>query len=404
MNKLFDQVGGIISVRVKGRNLEKIINMALARGIYIWDVKKIGDSIDFKVRSSGCEALVNIANENGCNLEIREQKGLPFFKGLIKRRIGFIGGALVFVLTLYILSAFIWFVDVTGNRNVSESRILLTAAKRGIYRGAAKWNFSRSEVEKAMLCDIAELSYVKVDIQGVRANIRVVEKVLPKKEITGPCNMVAAKDGVVEEILVLEGQARVEKGDVVTKGDILISGIVFPEKSPYIVDETEQKEEPYLVRARGEVKARVWYEGYGECSLKTEKKMLSGRSMSKVYVKLFGRDILIKGRGIADYSQSQKKKTLRVIKSPLGEFGISKIVIQELVTEVVEHTEDEAAAIAEEKAMEVLAGKIGNSEQISSRAEIVSLPSDSILRVKVRVEAVENIAVPQPINRDENGN
>ena len=40
INRFFEQVGGIIRVRLQGKNLEKIINMALARGIFINDVKR----------------------------------------------------------------------------------------------------------------------------------------------------------------------------------------------------------------------------------------------------------------------------------------------------------------------------------------------------------------------------
>ena len=40
------------------------------------------------------------------------------------------------------------------------------------------------------------------------------------------CNIVADRDGVIEEIVVEEGVAVVSVGDVVRKGDVLISGII----------------------------------------------------------------------------------------------------------------------------------------------------------------------------------
>ena len=100
------------------------------------------------------------------------------------------------------MSSFIWFVEVTGNNNVKTNQIIITAAKYGVYQGAAKWNFSRSEVEEGILRDLSSLSYVKVDIRGVKARIEVVEKVLPSDEITGPCHIVASKDGIIEDILI----------------------------------------------------------------------------------------------------------------------------------------------------------------------------------------------------------
>ncbi len=46
-NKLFDQVGGTVKVALKGKNQEKVINMASSRGIFIWDVKKKRECFEF---------------------------------------------------------------------------------------------------------------------------------------------------------------------------------------------------------------------------------------------------------------------------------------------------------------------------------------------------------------------
>jgi len=144
--------------------------MALSRGIYLWDIKKDRESVNFKIRSSAYDALKSLTDENQYHLEVVDQKGLPFLKHTLRRRAGFLAGFVGFILALYIMSSFIWFVDVTGNQQIEKSKILLVAAKHGIYKGAAKWNFSRSGVEEAMLKDIEQLTYVKVNIQGVKAD------------------------------------------------------------------------------------------------------------------------------------------------------------------------------------------------------------------------------------------
>jgi similar to stage IV sporulation protein len=98
--------------------------MAASRGIYIWDIKKNGDSLNFKVRSSSYKALDTISKENGLDLHITEKQGLPFYSILFRRRMGFFTGALIFIVALYIMSSFIWFVEVTGNENVEKSKII----------------------------------------------------------------------------------------------------------------------------------------------------------------------------------------------------------------------------------------------------------------------------------------
>ena len=400
-NKLFDQVGGTIKVALKGKNQEKVINMASSRGIFIWDVKKNGNALNFKVRTSGLKALQSISEENGYELDITEKQGLPFYRNLFRRRLGFFTGALIFILALYIMSSFIWSVEVNGNKKVESSKILLTAAKHGVYQGAAKWNFHRIEVEEAMLRDLGELSYVKLDIRGVKARIQVVEKILPKTDITGPCHIVATRDGVIEEVLALEGQASVKPGDVVKKGDILISGVVFPEKSPYIVtnEEEEEQEEPYMVRARGQVKARVWYEGYGECRLHEEKLVLSGRKLSKIYIETPWKTFWIKGQRGKTYPLYKQEVKKRMVNSPLGEFGFFRVEIKEEITKTRDFTEKEAVKIARERAMKTLSKKMGKNLKITeSRIDILSRPSDPILRARISVETMEDIATAQPIN------
>lgn len=409
-NKLFDQVGGTIKVALKGKNQEKVINMAASRGIYIWDIKRSGDNMNFKVRTSGFNALKALSEDNGYELDITEKQGLPFYRNLFRRRLGFFSGALIFILALYIMSSFVWFIEVSGNKKVETSKIMLTAAKHGVYQGAAKWNFSRTEVEEAMLRDLTQLSYVKLDIHGVKARIEVVEKVLPRNNITGPCHLVATRDGVIDEVLVLDGQVSVKVGDVVKKGDILISGIVFPEKSPYIVQSPEEEEEeeelkPYTVRARGQVKARVWYEGYGECRLHEEKLVSSGRGLSKIYIETPWKTVFIKGQRENSYPLYKQDVKKKVINSPLGDFGFYRLKMEEQVKETRDFPEKEAVKIARERAMRTLARKIGKDKKISeSRVDILSRPSDPILRVRVSVETIEDIAGAQPINVSPNGN
>lgn len=405
-NKFFEQVGGIIRVRLQGKNLEKVINMALARGIFINDIKRKEDGLHFKIRSSAYSALRSLAEENGYQLEVTEKKGIPFYQALLKRRLGFVIGALIFILALYFLSSFVWFIEISGAEKVDPTRILVTAARYGVYQGAAKWNFSRNEVEEGILRDIEQLTYARVDVRGVKVNIEVVEKVLPRDEITGPCHLVASRDGVVEEVLVLDGQANAAAGDVVARGDILISGVVFPQVSPYIVPDPEQESNleatmPYTVRARGQVKARVWYEGYGECPL-VQEQVTSGRTATQYLLETPWRAITLKDAATEDFSLLQEKHERRSLHTPLGEIALHKVIITEQVKKVTELSASEAEKTAAEKARQVLQSKIASHKKvINTTQEVISSPSDPIIRVKLTAEVIEDIAVPEPISEAE---
>ncbi len=397
-NRFSDQVGGFISLRLRGNNLERIINLALARGIYIWDIKRDKEFIYLKVRNSGYEAFKTIVDEYDFDLEILKRDGLPFYKKILKRRMGFSVGAIIFVTALYIMSSFLWFVEVSGNQNVDRTRILLSAARHGIYPGAAKWSFSRTEVEEAMLRELNEISYIECDIKGVRANIKVVEKILPDRETTEPCNIVAKRDGVVDEVLVLNGQAIVKSGDVVVKGDLLISGIMLPPVPPdnITMPAPLPAMEPTQVRARGQVKARTWYEGYGESRRAWDETILTKSKYSRLYLTSPWRQYLLIGRGMIpypDYEQSEKNWLVHGYR-----WGITYQKFQERVVKTTQYTENEAVEIAREQAMENLRLIMdSNVKMVDSHLEVLSSPSDSIVRIKVFVEGIEDIGTPQPI-------
>ncbi|MEA1960331.1 MAG: sporulation protein YqfD [Bacillota bacterium] len=399
-NKFFDQVGGVIKVSVNGQNPEKILNLAMSRGVYIWDIKRVQEGVQLKIRNSGLEALQTLTDEYGYEIFVLEQQGMPLYKKVLKRRMGFLGGLVFFIMTLYVMSSFVWFVEVSGNAKMDKAQILTTAARYGVYQGAAKWNFSRNEVEEAMLRDLSELSYVQVDIQGVKAHINVVEKILPDQAMTGPCHIVACRDGVVEEVLVLEGQANVEKGQVVARGDILISGIVFP-PVPYVLQGTEEMEEsePYSVRARGKVKAKTWYEGYGECKLQTETKVLTGKEAKIITVETPWKTIDFKGIRIKTFNDYVEESKMNHLQTPLGSFVFRSTIKKEQNTETQVYSPQEAIEVARRKALGQLHKELKGSVKINeSSVDILSAPSDAIIRLKIRVEVIEDISQAQPLN------
>ena len=71
---------------VKGSSLEKFINMATARGIHLWDIKRIGkDNMVVKTRLLGVKALRHIAREINNGFRIQCRRGLPFVVQRVKK-------------------------------------------------------------------------------------------------------------------------------------------------------------------------------------------------------------------------------------------------------------------------------------------------------------------------------
>ena len=393
-------LGGFLTVVARGTRLEKLVNLALSRGIFLWDVKKTEEGIRFRVRNSAYPALHTLADEHGFSLEVVEREGFPFYRQVMRQRRMLMWGAGLFVLALYLLSSFVWVIEVKGNVKVPADKILKTAAKHGLYEGAFKWGLSKSDIEEGLLKELLQLSYVEVNIKGVQAEINVVEKVLPD-EPAGPCHIVAQKEGIVESVLVLKGQALVKEGETVGKGDILISGIVFPETGvsgdgePGILH-------PQMVTAQGQVKARVWYEGYGESGMTAEKTVFTGRSAEKIdVVTPWARYTLRDYR--QRFHQSSHEQKSYLVQSPWGQWGWLTTVSREKKTVVLTYSPGEALEKARNLALERLKEQLDSGGKVvDSGMRILSSPSEPVVRVKAYAEVVEEIGIPQPVILDTN--
>ena len=98
---------------------------------------------------------------------------------------------------------------------------------------AGKWDYTRCPETECgytgchqwSLEDFADISWVSVGIHGTDATIRLAETIggveIIDKET--PCDIVASTDGVILQITAERGTPLVAAGDVVKKGDVLIS-------------------------------------------------------------------------------------------------------------------------------------------------------------------------------------
>ena len=112
------------------------------------------------------------------------------------------------------------------------------------------------EAASNALLGLPELSYLAVNIYGTRAEIivREVEKAPELLEEDVPADIVAAADGIIEDIQTDAGRAMFQDGDVVAKGETLISGVLdLKEPEGGTVDLGS-----LVVHAAGNVTARTW--------------------------------------------------------------------------------------------------------------------------------------------------
>ena len=120
----------------------------------------------------------------------------------------------------------ILFVRVEGNKNVPIQLILEKAESCGIKFGASRREIRSEKVKNALLSKLPQLQWVGINTAGCVAVISVQERAddSASSRASLPGNIVATRDGIIKDIVVLQGNPLCKIGQAVKAGQVLVSG------------------------------------------------------------------------------------------------------------------------------------------------------------------------------------
>lgn len=250
-------IHGYLLLKIQGEGIEKFINQTTRAGIVLWDLKRRAPNLLLlKIRQKDFPLIRRFFRKTGCRGRILRRSGWPFLLRKVVTRRGFILGMVIFLLSLHLLSSFIWFIGVEGAEKISRHEVIDKLYRLGLYPGTPRERIKekRDWIIRELKIEFPAAVWISVKIKGVVAQVTVVEKKLPPpREDDKPAALFAVKDGLITEMMVIEGTPLVKEGDTVSRGDILILG----EKVLRRLDGSVETQE---VKAIGRVRARVWYE------------------------------------------------------------------------------------------------------------------------------------------------
>ena len=113
-----------------------------------------------------------------------------------------------------------------------RKRCCREAQAAGLKVGAAKADIVTADITHHLLSQIPELAWVGIRLEGTRVVLEVAEREIVLQDQNLPGDVVAAKSGLIEQIIPLVGLPLVKEGDTVVAGQVLISG------RPHYYDET----------------------------------------------------------------------------------------------------------------------------------------------------------------------
>lgn len=391
---------GYLVLVVQGEHPERLINLALARGVFLWDLVRVDEEVLLvKVYVDSYRALRHIARRTQCQIRIRAKCGLPFLFHRLRRRQALAGGAVVFCLLVYFLSSLVWTVEVTGTRRIAPATVKKLAAAAGLRPGALRFRIRGEAVAASLLRELPGLAFAEVDVR-TQSRIKITEKVFPEKE-TGPCNIVAAKDGIIENLLVLAGSPVLKEGDLVRRGDVVISGAILPPapepESPDAATPAPQTAKPRYVAAKGIVRAHIWRRYYGEAPRSELREFKTGKVTNIVCMRMAQKEIIIKGpRRIPYLSYHLKVKQIEIPRWRSMNIPVEFVTIEaeEIRRVQVNRSYEDALRLALQSARQKMAQNLPGTVKVAKQqSRVVDAGDPDLVRVVLTVETIEDIGV-----------
>ncbi|MGM9602647.1 MAG: sporulation protein YqfD [Faecousia sp.] len=221
---LFDRV----NVRLVSSDIPSRFHYISSRGIILYNIQQIDFlTASFTVSRSDYLSIRQYLEEKGDTLTTISHRGPgKILGGFIRRPILSLTIVALLFLTLWIPTR-VLFVRVEGNQAVPQQQILQSAEVSGIRFGAGVRGIRSEKVKNSLLQQIPQLSWVGVNTKGCVATITVAERQTADaiaEEETRISSLAASQDAQITDITVTAGSALVKPGDVVSKGQILISG------------------------------------------------------------------------------------------------------------------------------------------------------------------------------------
>ncbi len=297
---------GYLYIVIKGEFNENVLNLCAKNRITLWNSRLHKKDIETCISIKDFKRLRIIIRGHKVRLHIIKKVGLPFKIQKNRNRSGLLVGFLVFALFLKIMSDYIWVIDVSGNKKVTDKEILGACRQIGITEGIRAKDINPKTDREHLLLKCDSLSWASLNIEGCRLTVNVTEiGKLPEKE-EGTTNLKANADGIIKKIDVTLGNCVVKVGDTVKKGDLLVSGI------------SETADGTKFTRSLGEIYAETTREYKLSKAYKQSITSPTGETKQKRVLEFFALRIpLYLGKETQNYNSKLKQKNLTLFSQTL---------------------------------------------------------------------------------------
>ncbi len=396
VEKAIGYIRGYIVICAEGFFCERFLNICMRRGIFLWNVKRMGDS-----RISACisigefHRLRQIARKTRTKVSITRRCGLPFVLHRYRKRKPALLGIVVSAVILWYLTTHIMGIDVVGNERLATDKILSGLKEFGLYHGAPVRKIDNKLIKNQMMTEFDDIAWIGINLKGSRAYIEVKERLDTKVQLDRdvPCDIVAAKDGLIRLLEVKEGLTVVKPNQLVEKGDLLVSGVM----------DSEKKGMRY-VHAFGEIYAETTYKKSKEYDFEYTEKIYTGQEKTRRSFSVLGKDFRLHLNEKQPFEFCDRENTKKEYKTPFSfvpSLFVSKERFLEYVPEKRKRNLDEILKLGGEELLAELDKEIPQNAERLDKSVTYSQAGKKGVVVTVQIRCREDIGSQRIIDKIE---
>ena len=347
LKKLKHWLMGYLTVHISGPSPERFINLCVNRKIYIWNIIRENEKFKFNLSVRNYRKIKPVVKKTGLVPKIEQKHGLPFLLHKNRKRKGFFLGLIICAVLVYIMSLYIWDIEISGGYKYTPQALLKFLDEQGVKPGIKKKYIDGSKIEEEIRLAYDDIGWVSAEVKGTRLIIKITETNMPSPiiEATAPSHMVATKDAIVKEIITRTGTPKVKPGDVVRKGDILVSGIVE------VTDDFGGVLSRKPVIASADIVCKSYYDYYDVFSLTHIDRVFTNNIKKGYYITLWGKKLFLYNPRYSYnmYDIIVSENTLHITDSFYLPVRYGTVTVREYIEQKDKYSEDEAIEIAKNK-------------------------------------------------------
>ncbi|MBQ7227496.1 MAG: sporulation protein YqfD [Clostridia bacterium] len=265
------------AITVEGMNKKRLYSALIKDGITLYGLKDDGRTATFALKEKDLRKAVAILDAMCYNYSVKGGVGGLLLFAL--KKLPMLLSVLIMTALVFASNLFVWRVEIVGAEGSARLDALDVTENCGVTAFALKSSVDIDAIEKGL--KESGFSASTVDFRGNVLEVHVVPEDDNLDLDESGSELVSAYDGVITRIITESGTPLVKQGDVVKRGEVLISGDVFSTLDGSLIGREEVK---------GAVYAEVTF-NYSYPISSSSSLIFTGREEVCTTVSLFGLNI-----------------------------------------------------------------------------------------------------------------